>query len=460
MSGFPILLMSLLSLLAAFGLLLTGCTTDSAVTSPEASPDRYALAASYSAAHAGDALLVWERGALVVETGQNGFDLADPHMLASGTKTFAGVAALAAIADGTLSPDARLAETLTAWQDDPQKSQVTLRQLLHLTSGLSTEVGQAPSFREALKAPLVDAPGTAFRYGPTAFQVFGALLRETLGGEDPLAYYQCRVFDPLGITASGWGRVDGSDPQLAGGARMTAHDWLRFGRMLLNGGTWNGQTILPPEPMDMLTTPTEASPGYGWGVWLNATVDPEAPFFDHTPPSLQPDGPNGMIYNDGPSDLYMAAGLFNQRLYVIPSREMVVVRFGRADAGWNDAEFLARLLNGTEYDAPAAPSASLDERVARATRLYMQRLDETLSLTEAQEAAIRPLVTQRLRVLLTFREETEDAGRWKRLREGRRLRDELESIDRAIKAELSDEQVDAYRALQEAQRERMRAQRQ
>ena len=452
--------MSFLSLLIAFGFLLTGCSTEGAVTSSERPPDRYALASDYSAAHAGDALIVWERGERVVETAHNGFDLDDPHMLASGTKMFAGVAALAAIADGTLSPDARVAETLTAWQDDPQKSQVTLRHLLHLTSGLATDVGEAPSFSEALGTPLVDAPGTTFRYGPTAFQVFGALLEEIHSGDDPLAYYQRRLFDPLGIAAPGWARVDGTDPQLAGGGRMTAHDWLRFGRMLLNGGTWNGEPILPPEQMAMLTTPTEASPGYGWGVWLNATVDPDDPFFEHTPSSLQPDGPNGMIYNDGPSDLYMAAGLFNQRLYVIPSREMVVVRFGRADAEWNDAEFLARLLDGTEYEAPPAPSVSVDDRLALGTRLYMQQLDRALSLTEAQEDAIRPLAKRRLRALLTFRNETASAGRWTRLRKGRQLRDQLETVDRAIEAELSAKQVDAYRTFQEEQRERFREQRQ
>ena len=44
-----------------------------------------------------------------------------------------------------------------------------------------------------------------------------------------------------------------------------------------------------------------------------------------------PHFPDGMIYNDGPNDLFMAAGLFNQRLYVVPSRETVVVRFGRPD---------------------------------------------------------------------------------------------------------------------------------
>lgn len=56
-----------------------------------------------------------------------------------------------------------------------------------------------------------------------------------------------------------------------------------------------------------------------------------------------------MIYADGPSDLFMAAGGSGQRLYVIPARELVVVRVGRADPTWNDAEFLARLLDGRPY---------------------------------------------------------------------------------------------------------------
>jgi len=449
-----------LVLLAAL-LGLTGCSTQSPSASDDPlrdAPERFEMAAAYAEAHAGDALVVWKDGEIVLERAQNGYDLDDPHFLASGTKSFAGVAALAAVADGYLSLDERVAETISAWQDDPKKSEITVRQLLHLTSGLDPgEAGGAPSFDEALQAPMLDAPGATFRYGPTPFQVFGALLQRALDGEDPLRYYERRLFEPIGAEVGRWARVDGQDPQLAGGARLTARDWLRFGRLLLNDGRWDGQQLLPPGLLDSLTAPMSTSPGYGLTVWLNAAVSPDASFFEHAPRTLQPDGPQGMIYEEGPSDLFMAAGLFNQRLYVVPSREMVVVRFGRADAAWNDAEFLARLLDGRAYEASTQGRRPLSKRVELIATLRLRQLDTAVDLTEAQETALRPVVENQMRGLAKMRrarEQSKSLSRRERRRRLRKLRTLQRRTDRTIEAELTAEQVEAYRAFRDEQRER------
>lgn len=454
----------MIRLLFVFALLVfSGCSSQSpsaADDPPHDPPERFEMAAAYAEAHAGDALVVWKEGDIILERAQNGYDLDDPHYLASGTKSFAGVAALAAVADGHLSLDERVAETISAWQDDPKKSEITVRQLLHLTSGLDPgEAGGAPTFDKALRAPMLDAPGTTFRYGPTAFQVFGALLQRTLDGEDPLRYYERRLFEPIGVEVGSWARVDGQDPQLAGGARLTARDWLRFGRLLLNDGRWNGEQALPAGLLDALRAPTPASPGYGLTVWLNAAVRPEAPFFEHAPRTLQPDGPDGMIYDEGPSDLFMAAGLFNQRLYVVPSREMVVVRFGRADAAWNDAEFLARLLDGRAYEASTQGRRPLNERVELSTTLRLRQLNVAVDLTEAQETALRPVVENQMRGLARMRrarEQSDSIRRRERRRRVRALRTLRRRTDRAIEAELTAEQVEAYRAFRDEQRERWR----
>ena len=446
-------------LLAASLFCVAGCSTTQPAPDPSAPPadppaGRYEMAAAYSAAHRGDAVLVWEAGTLVLERYQNGYDADAPHMLASGTKTFAGVMALAAAADGFFALDDLVAQYLPTWQDDPQKAQVTIRQLLHLTSGLDPGgVGDIPPFDAAVQAELLDAPGTRFRYGPTAFQVFGALLQHVLDGEDPVGYLKRRVLTPIGAEVGGWNDVDQRDPHLAGGAHMTARDWLRFGRLLLSDGRWNGEPVLPAGLLDALTAPTPASPGYGLTVWLNAAVDTSHAFFDHAPASVRPDGPSGMIYADGPSDLFMAAGLFNQRLYVIPSEQMVVVRFGRADAAWSDAAFLARLLDGRAYDPPPRARASIAERVALLTTLRMKQLDAALTLTDAQEQAIRPAVKRQVEGL-TMLEDGSDMSRRARRRALRQLRQVQQQTDRAIETELTDEQVEVYRDLRAEERKK------
>jgi len=446
----------------------TGVSPGSPDPADRSSKDPYAMAVAYSAAHAGDAVLVWTRGELVVERYQNGYDADTPHMLASGSKTFSGLMAWAAQADGVLSLDDRLSDTLPTWRDDPARSEATLHQLLHLTAGLPGGIGRAPSFEEAVTTDLVHAPGDGFRYGPTAFQVFGAVLQEQLGGEDPADYLQRRILDPIGAAVT-WRRVDGNsrlaggNPQLAGGARMTAGDWLRVGRLILQDGAWDGAQVVPAGLRETLATPTDASPGYGLTTWINARMHPDDPFFDHAPANLRPMSEGRVIYPDGPADLFMAAGLFNQRLYVVPSRDMVVVRLGRRDATWDDAEFLARLLDGIAYDAPEASPEVQARRTEQAASLmadrYLATLDSVLTLDAGQEAALRPVVADYVADLADVRRARERreplSRRDKRviLRQMRRLQAEF---DDAVEAELTGSQIDRYRVYREEQRDALR----
>jgi CubicO group peptidase (beta-lactamase class C family) len=123
----------------------------------------------------------------------------------------------------------------------------------------------------------------------------------------------------------------------------------RVGRLLLNKGKCKGKTII--RDISPLVEPSPASLGYGLGVWLNKNINTklDSSFISNLPESimlLRGTNKKKVIYDEAPSDLYMAAGRLNQRLYIIPSKEMVVVRLGGADLRWSDAEFLARLLKG------------------------------------------------------------------------------------------------------------------
>ena len=59
------------------------------------------------------------------------------------------------------------------------------------------------------------------------------------------------------------------------------------------------------------------------------------------------------IFARGPRDLFMAAGAGHQRLYIIPSLDMVIVRQGRLSR-FSDEEFLSRLLDGKSADGKVA----------------------------------------------------------------------------------------------------------
>ncbi|MEY2712939.1 MAG: hypothetical protein RL005_1161, partial [Planctomycetota bacterium] len=108
---------------------------DPAPTPPPTQAD-IERAIAYSEAHAGRAVLVMKDGIVIAERYANGWSAERPHPLASGTKSFAGVTAAAAVTDGLVSLDELVCDTITEWKTDPRASRITVRELLNLTSGL------------------------------------------------------------------------------------------------------------------------------------------------------------------------------------------------------------------------------------------------------------------------------------------------------------------------------------
>jgi len=303
-------------------------------------------AARYSADREGDAVLVFRHDSLVFEDYQNGYDPSAPHPLASGTKTFACVLAALGHADGLLDLDEPVARTLPEFRDDSLKARVTIRQLLNLTSGLQPD--QAGSngdlYAAAAGLPMVARPGTRFAYGGASFHVFGELLRSKLGGGDVVAYLRRRIFTPLGVDVPYWLRDRAGRPHLAGGAVMTARGWGRFGLLLLDQGRWAGRQLVPGSDIGECRRGSEANPGYGLGVWLNAPVPARPP-----PPGVRRvgDADRLILAPDLPHDLLLAAGAGGQRLYVLPNPGLVVVRLGHnRGPEYKDDVFLRTLLGG------------------------------------------------------------------------------------------------------------------
>jgi CubicO group peptidase (beta-lactamase class C family) len=294
-----------------------------------------AAAARYSAQHEGDAVLVFRHDSLVLEDYQNGFDGQAPHPLASGTKAFSCVLAALGQADGLVALDEPVARTLPEFGADSLTRRITIRQLLNLTSGLEAdEAGQG--------LRLASRPGERFAYGGTGFAVFGAVMARKLQGGDLLAYLGRRIFAPLGIEIPSWQRDNAGHPGLASGATLTARAWGRFGLLLLHQGRWHGRQLAPRAALVECGLGSAANPGYGLGVWLNAPVPTGPP-----PPGVERAGPTDRLIQapDLPHDLWMAAGAGGQRLYILPSSRLVVVRFGHnTGPDYRDDVFLRTLL--------------------------------------------------------------------------------------------------------------------
>jgi CubicO group peptidase (beta-lactamase class C family) len=264
---------------------------------------------AYAERHGVEAMVVQQGADVTFERYAGGYQADKPHALYSGTKSFWGVAALAAEEDGLLTIDEPVARTLLSW-DDGAKARVTLRMLLQLTAGIGFGgLGNTvPTFEKAAAVELKDEPGARFTYGGIPLQVFGAVLQRKLAprGLSPNAYLRGRILDPIDVRVGAWRRLkDGTEP-LPTGAFLAAREWLKFGVFVRDAGG-----------LERCFVGSEANPRYGLAWWLSPIA--------HVP------------------DLVYASGSAGQAMYVIRSRGAVVVKFGQS-ASYNHEAFLKRLL--------------------------------------------------------------------------------------------------------------------
>jgi CubicO group peptidase (beta-lactamase class C family) len=322
------------------------------------------LAAHCSAANQGISLLVLIDGKVVFEDYPNGGRADRAHELASGTKSFCGVLAAAAIADGLFASwDEKLVATLPEWQDDPRRAAITLRQLLSLTSGISGGgIARVPAYADAIASEAVAEPGEKFAYGPAPFQIFGECLRRKLVAqgakagdktEGVLEFLHRRVLDPIGLAHGFWRKDKDGQPHLPSGAALAAGEWAKFGELVRLGGAWKGKPIVPQKLLDECFVGTRANPAYGLSWWLNRPVD--AATLRRVPMLRRAQDLIGDKHDLAP-DLVFAAGAGNQRLYVSRQLKLVVVRqatgilaaLGGRREDFSDRELLSRLLIGKD----------------------------------------------------------------------------------------------------------------
>lgn len=256
-------------------------------------------AAEYHARHKPQALLVRRGGKTLLEQYDNGFSKSDAHALYSGTKSFWGVTAVLAQRERLLSLDE------AGWRG------ATIRELLTLTAGVPFGgLGSSvPTYEKALAAEQRNAPGTTFTYGGIPLQIFGAVFSERLKplGMTPHDYLRERILKPHGIHVSSWRSLkDGTHP-LPTGAFLTAADWARYGEYVAAHAKEYAECF----------NGTDANPRYGLCWWLALA--------------------------GAPSDLFYASGSGGQAMYVVPSHDVVAVRFGNGGS-FNHEAFLKRLF--------------------------------------------------------------------------------------------------------------------
>ncbi len=228
--------------------------------------------------------------------------------------------------------------SLPEWANDHRR-EITLDQLLRMSSGLNWNEGYLGSSHVtnmlyyqpdmadyAIEQSLEADEKEPWTYSSGTANIVSFVIRNHFENDfDYYAFPFKELFHPIGMTnalmeADASGTFVGSSFGWA-----TARDWARFGLLYLNDGIWLGDTILPAGWVEYSATPTPDSHGYyGAHFWLNDPQDPPEVLkrFRNMP--------------DIPTDALIASGHDGQRIFILPSHDLVIVRLGLKNLDDND----------------------------------------------------------------------------------------------------------------------------
>ncbi|MCR9263089.1 MAG: beta-lactamase family protein [Flavobacteriaceae bacterium] len=266
-------------------------------------------------------LLVLYKGHLLTEKYIEGFTKDTPILGWSMTKSVLATCFGVLEHQGKLEMDwpAPIAE----WKADERKN-ITLDHLLRMQSGLEwdedysgiSDVTQmlfldSDMTQKQREKKAIAPPTEIWNYSSGTTNLLSGILRQQFRShQEYLDFPYSSLIDKIGmysmvLEADIDGNYVGSSYAWA-----STRDWARFGQLYLDRGKWNGEQIFSPEWVDYITTPTIHSDGtYGAHFWLNAEGK----------------------YPDVPKDLFSCNGYQGQYVFVIPSKDLVVVRTGLAE---------------------------------------------------------------------------------------------------------------------------------
>ncbi|MFM7017337.1 serine hydrolase domain-containing protein [Flavobacterium sp.] len=261
--------------------------------------------------------MILVNGRIVMENYFNGHSAITAWYWASAGKTLTATVTGIAEQEGYINTNNKVSDYIgTGWTSAPlaKENLITCKHLLSMSSGLDDSLGDDVS--PANLQYVADA-GTRWAYHNVYVKLQDVVAQAT--GQTWNNYFNSKLRDKLGMTGGLW--VNGTD-----GTRTywsTTRNMARFGLMALNKGKWNGTTVINESYFNLATTTSQTinlSYGYLW--WLNGKSSyrlPQSQFQF-----------SGSIIPSAPSDMYAALGKNDQKIYVVPSKKMVVIRMGDA----------------------------------------------------------------------------------------------------------------------------------
>ena len=297
------------------------------IVDPEAvgwRPEALEAAVEYAGDRAATGMVILSGGRILAER-PRGVAALSGRDVASVQKSVIGVLIGIAQQAGHLRVD----DPVTRWlgpgwsrAEPARESQILIRHLVSMSSGLDNDLRYSYP------------PGTRWAYNTPAYSSLLPLL-ERATGASLTDFGQRALFGPIGMSSAGWaprGQHPAAPHAASIGLKLTARDMARFGLLVLASGTWaNGRTVCDADFLRTALSPSQpANPSYGWLWWLNGKPS-------HQLPGASPQPIDGPLIPDAPGDLVAALGARDQKIYVVPSLDLVVTRQG-GPAGARGAE--------------------------------------------------------------------------------------------------------------------------
>ena len=253
-----------------------------------------------------------------------GFDRTTPLLGWSMTKSINSALIGILAKEGKL--DVNAPAPLQEWQNDERKN-ITTRSLLHMTSGLDWvedygDISDATIMlynrgdvaKYAINSKVALSPDSLWYYSSGTSNVLAAIVKRSFESEQQyLDFPRKSLFNRIGMRSAIM-ETDAAGTYVASSyTYANTRDWARFGLLYLYNGIWNNDTIFSNNWVDFTQQEAPNSDGkYGAQFWLTK---------------------NGYEVPDAPNDTYFADGFHGQRVYIIPSKKLVIVRLGESKKG-------------------------------------------------------------------------------------------------------------------------------
>jgi len=266
--------------------------------------------------------MILHDGKIVVEEYMNGHSSSSIWYWASAGKTLSATVTGIAEQEGYLNINNKVSDYLgTGWTSAPLEKEnlITCKHLLSMTSGLDDEAGDdvSPS-----NLNYVADAGTRWAYHNVYVKIQDVVSEAT--NETWNSYFNTKLKTPLGMNGS-WINLDNLNVYWSNTRSMA-----RFGLMIYANGMWEDQQIINEAYLNEATnTSQDINLAYGYLWWLNGNASYHLPQSQVTFP--------GELIPNAPDDMFSGLGKNDQKVYIVPSKKLVVIRMGESAEGENFA---------------------------------------------------------------------------------------------------------------------------